>query len=179
MPNIQKLSQIQLLRIGKVGKNSQGSFSDFIEKDSWIAFAFCGNENEWLLTQTSGDFECYSSAANFTVVLQDSLASINSEINSEIQHLLGLTILEMGEEVTTLKDQNGFVLDWETPIKGYTPCIFFAKEYFDSDSDVLLNVDYLELSFEGDKFSNIGELPFALYGFSGGVYGISRPMSMQ
>jgi len=173
MPRIEKINQIQILRVGKVDIGSSGNFHNFIDMKSWLAFALCGKENQHLLTQTSEGFENFSPAVNLMTVLPEALATLPLQVTPEIKHLIKLAALEVDYGVAIDKGANEFIVDWETSVKDYAPCIFCAKEYLDPDFDVLLNADHFELSFDMDKFSSIGDLPFFSNEFHGGsVYGV-------
>jgi hypothetical protein len=62
--------------------------------DSWLAFALCGKENQYLLTQTSDGFENFSAATNFRIILPAALATLSLKVTPEIEHLMNLASLD-------------------------------------------------------------------------------------
>lgn len=176
MPRIETINRIQILRVSKVDIGSSGNFHNCIDMESWLAFALCGKENQHLLTQTSEGFQNFSPAINLMAVLPEALATLPLQVTPEIKHLIKLAALEADYGVAIDKGVNKFIVDWETSIKDYAPCIFCAKEYLEPDFDLLLNADHFELLFDGEKFFSIGDLPFFPSAYESGIFGIRDSM---
>lgn len=172
MSKLEKLNQIQILRFGAVPNGEEGKFSKFIDMGMWLALAWCGEDGKYLFTQTSNGYERLVTASSSKIVISEAFLSLHIKANPVMEHLMQLAISNDDIEIKALKDRGGFLVDWGTAVNAYSPSIFCANEFLNEDLDFFLNIDNIELFYDGDKFSSIGDLPYFTSGYEAGIFGL-------
>ncbi len=167
------VNNIQFFSFGTVSKKTEKTFENLLNENIWLAIAQCGKNNEYTIIENSKNKIEIFHTEKFNELLDSFIINLLPPIfNVEDTNKLIINSFNNLDEIDFRKNKfSNFIADYDELVGNRIPCIFLISEHIGKLQGVFCNTEYIEISFEVEKFLSLYDLYKAMIPGSKKVYG--------
>lgn len=170
--NIKSIEKLYSFFLGSTEIRASGSFGDYLRDSQSLYVAICESFSEKIICQFGNSEMCTVEFTGLSQIMSK-WANIDLGMNNPEPIIKMITLSIEGDDQPDL-NVNYFEEEVDGGIMEYSPCIFYKKISLDDLQGIYINLDYMEIMYDGDKFFNLEDLMSALHGGIGDIFGLRR-----
>lgn len=169
----EQVNNIQLFSFGSVNNETNKTFEKLLYNNIWLAIAQCGKNNKYTIIENSENkIEIFHTEKLNELIVSFIVNLLPSIFNIEDTKNLIINSFNNVDEIDFRKNNfSNFIADYDELVENHVPCIFLVSDHMDKLQGVFCNTEYLEISFEVEKFLSLYDLYKAMIPGSKKVYG--------
>jgi hypothetical protein len=167
------VNNIQFFSFGSVNNKTDKTYENLLNKNIWLVIAQCGRNNEYTIIENSENKIEIFHTEKFNELIDSFIINLLPAIfNVEDTKNLIINSFNNVDEINFRKNKfSNFIADYDELVGNHIPCIFLISDFIDKLQGAFCNTEYIEISFEVEKFLSLYDLYKAMIPGSKKVYG--------